>query len=425
MSAAPFGRRQTLAGIAVLTLVGGFGYGPCAAADTTYVYEAESFGPSASGAVVDDPAALNHQALVARIGREMPGIMRFGPYSREPAGRYRADFRLKVKDNTVERPVVGLDVSEAGGVTTMVSRELKGTDFENSDAYQVFSLEFDRSDIGAMEYRIYWRGNADVSADRITVTRLKPYGEAELLQIYSAHPELLARKPPSLEKVGGQGKIFVCNGLWHEYFHLEEAMNGLPSIKVTWGPFAVQQFKSVIQDFPEKYEDLYSFDAVVLADCDASSLGMAGKRMLSDYVHDGGGLVVLGGLYAYGRGGYVQSKLIGDLLPVKSDRIVDLRNVPQGVRLKGVPGASVSVDVRWSDAVALWYHKLAPRAGAIVAAKLGDDPALAFGTSGKGRVACLSLAPMGVPPAGQLPFWDWDQLAQVLAFTIKWVTQRY
>ena len=35
--------------------------------------------------------------------------------------------------------------------------------------YQDFSIEFDRSDIGGMEYRIYWRGGTDVWADRITV----------------------------------------------------------------------------------------------------------------------------------------------------------------------------------------------------------------------------------------------------------------
>ena len=414
--------RRTAALLAFLTLALIVQRGVCAA--LTFIYEAESFGSSASGYVVSDPDALNGTTLEAHIGRETPGIMRFGPYAREPAGRYRADFRLKVKDNTIDQPVVGFDVVETGGAAVGSARELKGTDFAKPATYQDFSIEFDRSDIGGMEYRIYWRGGTDVWADRITVTQLKPYGEAELLALYAKRPELLPQMPPTPLIVGGQGKVLICNGLWHEYFRLADALKMLPALQATQADFSVEQFRNVINGFPKTYAELYAYDAVLLLDCSANALGMAGKVMLNHYVKDGGGLVVTGGIFAYGRGGFWESRLLGELLPVGPTRTLDLMPAPSGLRLQGVGRQPIALAARWGDAVTLWYHEVAPRDGAQVVVKAGKQPAVVVGTCGKGKVVCLTIAPMGEPRKNQTAFWTWSEFPNLMAETITWVTTK-
>ncbi len=70
--------------------------------------------------------------------------------------------------------------------------------------------------------------------------------------------------------------------------------------------------------WPSVQSDLNRYRAVVLANVSAYELGASGQERLSTYVRQmGGGLAVLGGDSAFGRGRYF-GRLIDDLLPVSS-----------------------------------------------------------------------------------------------------------
>ncbi len=69
-----------------------------------------------------------------------------------------------------------------------------------------------------------------------------------------------------------------------------------------------------------------------------------------------------------------------------------------------------------------WYHTVTPKAGAKVLLSAGGKPLLVAGTFGKGRVAVFAGSVMGDPPAGRLPFWDWQGWPAVLSATMAWLT---
>ncbi|MHC4563976.1 MAG: VWA domain-containing protein, partial [Planctomycetota bacterium] len=71
--------------------------------------------------------------------------------------------------------------------------------------------------------------------------------------------------------------------------------------------------------FPDNLAMLMDADAIVMVDVDAGSLMYQQQEMLSRYVNDlGGGLVVVGGPHSYGAGGWIGSP-VADVLPVDLD----------------------------------------------------------------------------------------------------------
>jgi Ca-activated chloride channel homolog len=67
---------------------------------------------------------------------------------------------------------------------------------------------------------------------------------------------------------------------------------------------------------PRTREALASYDAVLISDVPAHRLPEAWMQLLSDYVRDGGGLIMSGGPQSFGVGGYYRTPL-EDIMPVK------------------------------------------------------------------------------------------------------------
>ena len=76
--------------------------------------------------------------------------------------------------------------------------------------------------------------------------------------------------------------------------------------------------------FPESLEALGRFRLLVLADVPAAAFTIQQLAMIEAYVLGGGGLLVLGGPYAFGLGDYQQSEILCELLPVVVDKHYDL-----------------------------------------------------------------------------------------------------
>jgi len=125
--------------------------------------------------IVEDKDAAGGKAAFAELGKVKNGIpLIFGPYTREqPVGEYLATFRLKVKDNTRNEPVADIDVNAMGNLNgQMASKTILATDFKQAGVYQDFSLRFVRPEMGALEFRVFYRGATDLWFDKTTVTQL-------------------------------------------------------------------------------------------------------------------------------------------------------------------------------------------------------------------------------------------------------------
>ncbi len=127
-----------------------------------------------TGRIVDDPDALDGKALLARGGVDPPGAW-YGPYTfaLEPGSPYRAIFRLKVGNLvTPTEEVAVLDVVQNAGAELLGIRRLRGIDFRMPGVYQEFPVDFYYWAQGStgLEFRLAFKGTADVYLDRVLVT---------------------------------------------------------------------------------------------------------------------------------------------------------------------------------------------------------------------------------------------------------------
>lgn len=181
--------------------------------------------------------------------------------------------------------------------------------------------------------------------------------------------------------------------------------------------------------FPRSARDLTEFDVIVLSDIGANSFQLTDDTFLrsmatvdrlgliKDYVHRGGGLLMIGGYMSFsgidGRARYAMSPL-RDVLPVHMIATDDRVELPQGaVPVLEVPDHRVIGDQTGSWPALLGYNQVSARAGSEVVASINGDPLLVVGTYGAGRVAAFTsdVAPHWAPQSfldwgGYLPLWQ-------------------
>lgn len=164
--------------------------------------------------------------------------------------------------------------------------------------------------------------------------------------------------------------------------------------------------------FPGTLAELYSYDVVVLADFPRYPLAPDQQQWLADFVSQGGGLLILGGYYAYAAGGWNESPL-ASIFPVDLNKNFNLQPIKGDHLLKAVKNAASSARAplilpppdRDLGAV-FWRHNLKPREGATVWLTAGGEPFAISGAVGEGRVIALLGAALGEAPKGQTAFWD-------------------
>jgi uncharacterized membrane protein len=187
-------------------------------------------------------------------------------------------------------------------------------------------------------------------------------------------------------------------------------------------------------EFPHTAEELAAFDCVILSDIGANTLLLhpdtfsRAKKLpnrlqaISDYVHDGGGFVMVGGYLTFqgidAKGQYAGSAA-ETVLPITMHRHDDRVETPQGVTPVVTDGAHpivAGLEGTWPDL--LGYNQLAPKADASVVVTIGEDPLIVAGSFGKGRAVAFAsdCGPHWAPPefcewAGYNTLWgqiaDW------------------
>lgn len=270
-------------------------------------------------------------------------------------------------------------------------------------------VRLDATAAGATQHYELWAGGA--------------YGDNWQLQggpVYSMPPP--ARQTQYLKPdrialtLGPQPRALLARGLYSPSLKLEESLKtaGFAEVRVAYHRVGLWGTTSLL-GFPMSYDELLTNHLIVLADVDAEALGDVGREMLKDYVAAGGGLMVFGGPYAFGEGGYDKAQM-AEILPVKVSGLFDV--VRGDFELSPGAGGPVTAGLAWPEQpVAPYLHRLTPKDGAEVVVHADKLPFVVAGTYGKGKVVCVAGQPVG-QSAGHPLFWlwsGWPELVQRLA----------
>lgn len=145
------------------------------------------------------------------------------------------------------------------------------------------------------------------------------------------------------------------------------------------------------------------------------------RQMLADFVKNGGGLLVLGGTYTGGAGGWEGSSL-EPLLPVQLGGVFDLTPSGQSLALTSAGGKRLG-KLSGSLGVVLWRNNLKPRPGAEVWMTAGKDPFAVYAPAGAGRVVYLLGTCYGEAPAGKTAFWDAPAWPETAVKLLGWLAR--
>lgn len=104
------------------------------------------------------------------------------------------------------------------------------------------------------------------------------------------------------------------------------------------------------EDFPTSLVDLNGYDAVMLLNQPAYNLSEAQHEIIRQFVNDsGGGLIMTGGPYAFGAGGWIGSRL-EDALPIRLDP-PQKRQMPRGALALVIHSVEIPQGVYWGKEV--------------------------------------------------------------------------
>jgi len=190
----------------------------------------------------------------------------------------------------------------------------------------------------------------------------------------------------------------------------------------------------VSSKFPRTIEALSRYDIVVISDVGADSFDltpecMAGVRgvrvlqVLSDWVSQGGSLLMIGGYMSFagfqGSARYQDSPL-ADVLPVEISRYDDRVERSDGVDPQVINSThSIMKDLPEVWPCVLGYNRVRAKASAIVLAVVDKDPLLTIGTYGRGRVA--AYASDCAPHWASLEFLKWSQYPNLFHGLVTWL----
>jgi uncharacterized membrane protein len=179
-----------------------------------------------------------------------------------------------------------------------------------------------------------------------------------------------------------------------------------------------------LSSFPYDYDQLLSYDLLILGGVKQETLGNVGQEMLCDYLHAGGSLIMLGGPMAYG-GSRLRGTPLADLLPVTmAPTPFDLEKLPSAVVKPAGEGAPFLEDLDWSPAPRVLYvHQVEVKPWGQVVLEAAGRPFLVIGEvgPGKARVACFLGVPMGSFGPQETPFWEWTDWKYLLRQLYWWV----
>jgi len=125
-----------------------------------------------SGKIVWDYTSTSRKVIISNPDDSL-GMKWYGPYKYFAPGSYSATFRIKTSNETC---LLSLDVSsEYATILPLAQRNVKGTEFEQMNKWQDFSLLFRIDKPTMLEFRgTCLSDNTQVAIDHVTVEQLEP-----------------------------------------------------------------------------------------------------------------------------------------------------------------------------------------------------------------------------------------------------------
>jgi hypothetical protein len=390
------------------------------------VLEPENWGGGETTAErVKDPDAHGGGAVRGKPDRPPGGMANTYSYPRIP-GSYRATFRLKVADNTLDKPVFRICVGDwvmhpLPGVPAIhnPTLEIKATDFKKPNVYQDFTVPFEHADMGFVGVGCHYVGNVEASWDRAVAELVEPWSPQRLQEHYKG------MAPPAGLQLQRDAKldVLVIRGLWNRLYRIDEALAPLGDKAAVSSAYTTfhQQQDTQLSGFKLDWQPLFTQDVIVLANVETRGLGLGQVRMIGEFVRQGGGLVILGGLTTLGQAGNMQRGW-GEFLPVELNIPWEIRKCEPPVTFALPAKDSPLADVKWEIPPTVFYRhvvKAKPGATVLLAGDHGE-PLLVGATCGKGRVAVFTGTVLGQPAKGQAAFWDTDAWKAIVSRAVTW-----
>jgi uncharacterized membrane protein len=194
------------------------------------------------------------------------------------------------------------------------------------------------------------------------------------------------------------------------------------------------------EGFPFEADKLSSYDAIILSDIGANTILLPPRvwlrsettpnrlKLIRDYVHGGGGLLMAGGYFSFqgidGRARWRRTP-VEDVLPVKCLPYDDRVEIPEGCRAElHSPDHPVFAGIAGNWPPLLGVNEVEAKPDAEVLARLpkeqGGHPLLVVGRSGKGRAAAWTsdIGPHWLSPE----FCAWPGYARLWRNLLGWLT---
>ena len=260
--------------------------------------------------------------------------------------------------------------------------------------------------------------------------RAAPEPEGEELSYRIPPPQLQLSYQPGARglRPDGQGRVLFLQGLAFERWGLLESLEEMEAT-VREVEFFKRRVTTGIRYFPTTLGEALRHDLIILAAVDAHAIGYEGCMILHDFVHNGGGLLVLGGLYGWGGGRFAEMGL-DSLLPLSVRTTFDLKrgdsgNLTLNEKLADeVFGAGLGEPPGPADwGVVYWFHQVKARRRAKVLLKLGKHPILAVNAPEQGRIACISGTTLGPSRPDDRPYWQQDAWRRTLKLVLRWLVR--
>jgi hypothetical protein len=252
----------------------------------------------------------------------------------------------------------------------------------------------------------------------LNLEMLQPYYE------FTAPPKVIQYLKPDVIKLQQNAKprILFVRGLWSDFQGVDEAIKKMGDVEVVNAWMKQAALGETLGNFPASYEELLSYNVIILGNVSGGMLGDIGQEMLADFARAGGGILFLSGDRTYGQAGFSNPNFI-PLVPATFKSGGDYAKLakPSALQIKGdhqlVKGLQFP-----ASSVVMYAHDLTDVKDSVTLLTYADGrPAAIASAPGKPKMVLVTALPFGTPTAGQKLFYEEPVWHDFLTRTLTWL----
>lgn len=209
-------------------------------------------------------------------------------------------------------------------------------------------------------------------------------------------PMFLKPDTIKLKSASDKPKILFVRGLWSEFQGVDEALAKMGNVEVVDAWMKKTALGEGLGNFPSSYDDLLSYDVIILGNMSGKMLGLLGEEMLVDFAQAGGGILLLAGDRTYGQANFTNPRFT-DLLPAQFRSGGDYGKLASPSKINFTQGNALVEGISIPGNAKVQYaHRVDPKEGSVrVASFESGDPAVLMSAPGMPKVAMITALPFG------------------------------